>query len=157
LGLLYGQDIARFARARVQIRELASARKRWSDRPFSRYRLTLATSRPGDVGPPEEPCHQEIEIQGESVVVVEGSCNVFWKREMMYPSITGLFDALEREIRDPSLVSPAMGYARVVAVYDEMLGYPVHLSYHLDRDWGQPVVAVLVLFPDTRVTLTPLE
>jgi hypothetical protein len=149
IGVFFSHDIGRFVTKTAQLRELASARARWSRSAPSRYRLRLVTVEKGT-------CTQEVDVQDERVVATSGQCSDFRSRTAPPPSVTGLFNAIESAIREPGSLSSLTGYVRVEVQYHDRLGYPVRVQEYMDWDWG-PRPAILIYLPDTTITLTELE
>ncbi|HEU5012889.1 MAG TPA: hypothetical protein VFT66_10120 [Roseiflexaceae bacterium] len=108
--------------------ELRMNQQRWSQRPFSRYRITLQIENYGRV------CHQEFVMRDEQVQsVMADTCNIAWLSDM---SVTELFDINERIDRSSSMhCYPSENFCtcrRVTirhVMYDPRFGYPELIVY----------------------------
>lgn len=111
--------------------------RRWVERSFSTYRMSLQIERLGVV------CTQEFDAQGEDVVrVIKDTCDTPWLASM---TVGRLFDVHERIVRSaaahcyPSdLFCTCRRMLTRQIVYDSELGYPQLMIYERSTGFNWP-------------------
>lgn len=102
------------------------AQRRWSERQFANYRLSLRVEYWGNV------CSQEIESEGEKLHrIVHNDCRLSWLSLMTVTRLFEISEGLEHPM--PCYVAAQVCSCYRVRVgeiaYDPHLGYPLVISY----------------------------